>query len=527
MTGTGKSRITAATLAKVPSEKRSTHEASAAKSASKHSGPDKAANDAGDPLATNEWINTEMKNASKHSGSKKATSNQENAWGGENWEMVAAKEEVNGSADAWPSGGFENTWDPTVSMDDKDKKKDDTTGNPPTTNPVVEAVLPAVTVAPVVEEKKPNDSKSWTKEQDEKLIQMKTDNGIWPDIAKELRKSLEECKKHFGEIKPKDWRPNPKGWAGGGGKNKKKGKNKDDNKADENEPKVSCETVGGDGGIFGGMDAVFEDNANKGDCNKKDDAGKKQTDVYASGGASSWGNSGGGAAWADVGGNTAGWDDTGGGTGGPETSGGNAWEKGDCWGVNEPTGAGEGNADIADVWNTTFGGNVTTGGAWIDVSGGNATAAAWDDINQNNNAGGSGGIITATGWDTDNNQNNTGGGAAGQGTVPPKPPSASRSDKAPSQSRSQFKDNNNNAPEPTQSAPARPVGIELRPDETFSANDLRLIARILQQDCSMVWNRLSWRFKDKTGRTLHPDMFEKKVTGQVEGKSSDKGGRRK
>jgi len=43
----------------------------------------------------------------------------------------------------------------------------------------------------------------------------------------------------------------------------------------------------------------------------------------------------------------------------------------------------------------------------------------------------------------------------------------------------------------------------------------------------MVWNRLSWRFKDKTGRTLHPDVFEKKVTGQVEGKGSDKGRRRK
>lgn len=34
----------------------------------------------------------------------------------------------------------------------------------------------------------------------------------------------------------------------------------------------------------------------------------------------------------------------------------------------------------------------------------------------------------------------------------------------------------------------------------------------------MVWNRVSWRFKDKTGRTIAPEVFEKKVTGRVEGK---------
>ena len=483
MTGTGKSRLTAATLAKVPSEKHSTHEASAAKSASKHSGPDKPTNDAQDPWGTSGWGNTEIKNVSKHSGSKKATSNQGDAWGTGNWDTIAPKDEFNGNADAMALGALENTWGLSVGLDDKDKKKDDTTGSPAAANPVVETVIPTATAAPVVEEKNPDDSKSWTKEQDEKIMQMKTENGIWTDIAKELNKSLEECKKRFGEIKPKDWRPTTKGGTGGGGKNKKKGKNKDENKADQNEPKVSCEIVSGEGGLCGGMGAVFEDDANKWDSDKKDNVASKQADVYASGGASGWGN-------------------TGGGTGGAETSGENAW---DGWGVNEQIGASEGNADTGDAWNNVGEGNATIGGPWDTAAQGNATTSAWNDINQNNN---------------------TGGGAADQGTVPPKPPSTSHSNKAPSQSRFQGKDNNN-SPEPTQSAPSPPVGIELRPDQTFSANDLRLIARILQQDCSMVWNRLSWRFKDKTGRTLHPDVFEKKVTGQVEGKGSDKGRRRK
>ena len=475
------------------------------KSASKHSSPDKPANDAQDPWGTSGWGNTEAQNASKHSGSKKATSNKGDAWGTGNWDTTAPKDEVNGNADTLALGGLDNNWGLPVGVED-------TTGSPPAANPVVETVIPAATAAPVAEEEKPDDSKSWTKEQDEKLIQMKSENGIWADIAKELSKSLEECKKRFGEIKPKDWRPNPKAGAGGGGKNKKKGKNKADNKADENEPKVSCETVGGDDGLFGGMGAVFEDNANKGDSDKKDDAGNKQANVYVSGAASGWGNFGGGGAWADVGGNVAGWDNTGGDTGGAETSGGNAWDNGNGWGGNNATDA--------------IGGDTNVGDPWKNNGEGNATTVAWNNINKNNNAGGGRGITTVPGWDTDNNQNNTGGGVAGQGTVPPKPPSASRSNKAPSQSCSQGKDNNK-APEPTQSATSPPVGIELRPDQTFSANDLRLIARILQQDCSMVWNRLSWRFKDKTGRTLHPDVFEKKVTGQVEGKGSDKGRRRK
>ncbi|KAG9194746.1 hypothetical protein G6011_04781 [Alternaria panax] len=74
---------------------------------------------------------------------------------------------------------------------------------------------------------------------------------------------------------------------------------------------------------------------------------------------------------------------------------------------------------------------------------------------------------------------------------------------------------------------ARPLELKVKPDDSFSADDLRLVARILQQDCSMVWNRVSWRFRDKTGRTLHPDDFERKITGRLGSKDSEKGKRRK
>jgi hypothetical protein len=37
----------------------------------------------------------------------------------------------------------------------------------------------------------------------------------------------------------------------------------------------------------------------------------------------------------------------------------------------------------------------------------------------------------------------------------------------------------------------------------------------------MVWNRVSWRFKDKRGRTIAPEVFEKKITGRVEGREKE------
>jgi hypothetical protein len=63
-----------------------------------------------------------------------------------------------------------------------------------------------------------------------------------------------------------------------------------------------------------------------------------------------------------------------------------------------------------------------------------------------------------------------------------------------------------------------PLMYEITPDAIFSADDLRTIARILQQDAKMVWDRVSWRFRDKTGRHVEPDVFEDKITGRVGGR---------
>ncbi|KAF2451262.1 hypothetical protein P171DRAFT_478310 [Karstenula rhodostoma CBS 690.94] len=63
---------------------------------------------------------------------------------------------------------------------------------------------------------------------------------------------------------------------------------------------------------------------------------------------------------------------------------------------------------------------------------------------------------------------------------------------------------------------SHPAEYKVAPDSTFSQGELKLIARILQQDCSMVWERVSWRFKDKTGRNVPPEVFEKKITGKLE-----------
>ncbi|OAL54501.1 hypothetical protein IQ07DRAFT_271257 [Pyrenochaeta sp. DS3sAY3a] len=63
--------------------------------------------------------------------------------------------------------------------------------------------------------------------------------------------------------------------------------------------------------------------------------------------------------------------------------------------------------------------------------------------------------------------------------------------------------------------------VKLRPDETFDVDELCIIARILRQDTLDVWERLSYRFRDKTGRNIDPKVFEKKVNGYVEGEESD------
>ncbi|KAE8828908.1 hypothetical protein PTNB85_08096 [Pyrenophora teres f. teres] len=488
LTGTGKPRLTASALAKVPSEKRSTHEALAAKSASKHDAPDKPANDAENAWSPSAWDNTAVKNEAKHSGSKKAASKKEDALGTNNWGVVDSKNDASDNPDQWVFGACGNTWDTPVAADDKDNKKDNTTGGSPVTDAPVETALPEVAAAPVVEEKKADDSQSWTKEQDEKLMQLKTQNAVmkWTKIAEEVGKPDNECKKRFGEIKPIDWKPDnaKKGGAvgggdGGGGKKKKKGNNGKDNRAAENEIVAPAATGGDEDGLFGGLAFGFGDDTTKGDSNKKEASGDNQVSFYASGGAGGCGKAGDAITWADIGGNGDSWGGPAGATGGADTSGEIAWDNGDTWGGNDQAGIQHG-ADNA---------------------------------------------ITSNTWD-----NPGGGGVADQWPAPTKPASASRSNKAPSKapSQSHSKGKDEVTPvEPAEPVSVRPATIELRPDDIFSADDLHLIARILQQDCVMVWNRVSWRFKDKTGRTLHSDVFEKKITGQVESKGSERGGRKK
>ncbi|RMZ72673.1 chromatin binding [Pyrenophora seminiperda CCB06] len=482
LTGTGKSRLTAATLAKIPSEKRSTHETLAAKSASKRSAPGQPANHADNPWDTVNWGNAEAKSGSKHSGSKKVNSNEGNVWDTYNWNTNDSKNQASGNTDHWTSGAFGNNWDMAAGGNDTDSKKNGTTEIPPATGPTVETALQE---AAVIEA---DDSDSWTKGQDEKLMQMKSESATWADIANQCSKPLQECKKRFGEIKPKDWRPNKKGEAGGGGggvskKEKKKGKNKDANYAGKSTVQAPADIAELDCGLINGFGLGFDEATNDvANFGKKDNFGDTRANANASGGA----------------------------TGGADTSGGNAWEMGNSWG--QQTGAGVTGGDAWGIVNSggeqagTGGNQVATGEAWNNTSKDNAVTTAWDDT-------------TTPNWGPYNNQNNNPrDGTVHQGIVSINPPS-------PLQSRFPGKDENK-TPEPTQPVQACPAMVELTPDGTFSADDLRLVARILQQDCSMVWNRISWRFKDKTGRTLHPDVFEKKITGYVEGKGSEKGKRR-
>lgn len=50
--------------------------------------------------------------------------------------------------------------------------------------------------------------------------------------------------------------------------------------------------------------------------------------------------------------------------------------------------------------------------------------------------------------------------------------------------------------------------------------DLVLIGKILKEDSSLLWLRIASRFRDKTGRILHPDVFEQKLTGKTAKKGS-------
>ncbi|RYN28140.1 hypothetical protein AA0115_g6002 [Alternaria tenuissima] len=457
LTGAGKPRLTAASLAKVPSDKRSTKEALGVKNTSKKATSTKPAVDGGDWWGTNtNWANASVKDENKDSGSKK---------GNEGFLDNTGNDSNDPLANAWGNVGN------AAGGDDKtDEMKDGTTSawDTPTNAPTG----PEAYDNPVrgsEGDKKDENKTAWTKEQDEKLMRMKTEdaNMAWNKISQDVGKAEGDCKERFKAIRPNGWKPNAANQGGEGKKGKEKrqnhnqnqskgGKKKDaknnGNKEEEKENETSgvvdaWDMSGGNGDVFPGLFRGDTDNS-------KDDSGNKDTS----------------------------WDSLGGGITGAGTS---AWDFGNA------TGGVEGANDTVVKWDFDSGGNRNT--------------ASSNDQDKKKD-----GASIADPWN------------------PTAPTQNSPSKQTPSQPGSQHKasNNNNNNNNNAQPITTRPLELEVKPDDTFSADDLRLVARILQQDCSMVWNRVSWRFRDKTGRTLHPDEFEKKITGRLEGKDCEKSKRR-
>ncbi|KAF3044158.1 hypothetical protein E8E12_010497 [Didymella heteroderae] len=343
------------------------------------------------------------------------------------------------------------------------------------------------------------------KEQDEKLMELKGENKTWADIATALDKKEHECKGRFTQIKPKDWKPNTAKGGGSGKSNHHKQKRQknsqgDDKKGeDKKDGATDANAWPGDSGV----NSIGWENNTGGDSGNND---SKEWDISGGGG-------GGGSGW-DVSGdnnggdnqdsgsfnndNNKGWDTGGGGGGGGwDTSA----DKNDSSGFKDDSGCL--NNDTTNGWDTGGGGS------------GNNGLDGWDI----NNNGGSG-----DGWDAPTNDvskdNVSKKGSSNKGSSSNKDAKES-SNKTTSQSGSKHHFTRGSE----KSSSTAPKAYELKPDSTFSADDLRLIAKILQQDCSMVWNRVSWRFQDKTGRNLHPDVFEKKITGKTEDRGSERGRR--
>jgi hypothetical protein len=324
--------------------------------------------------------------------------------------------------------------------------------------------------APAATNDKPASS-DWTEELDKKLLEWKAHNHTkpWHLIGNELGKAKEECKERFQLIKPKGWRPAYEAKQGGAGGTDKEKQGNDEKKEEEKKD-----------------DTKHEDN---GWSNNSIPAGKG-SDEKASGN-DFWGN--------------------------------DAWGKNDNKSENKDNQADEwGNEDSKGENEDGHAGGF---GTWGDTE---------DNVGNDNNATG----FAAWGVDADN----AGGGTrhSSQKASSNKPASnKSASNKPASHKPASHKPTSNKptsnkppsnkpstdkppSPHPSDPSPPHPQPqaiYELQPDATFSASDLRLIARILQQDCSMVWDRVSWRFRDKTGRKLHADLFEEKITGGVEKKS--------
>lgn len=329
---------------------------------------------------------------------------------------------------------------------------------------------------------KPADS-NWTEEQDKKLMDMKGEEKSWNDIAGEVGKNVGQCKERFKNIKPKAWQPNntKKGNKQKGGKDQNQEENKDGQKKDDN------------------VDQGFNPDENAWSRGNNDIWDAKNA---AAGGFQD--KSGGNNNWSNSNENGEKQDGSNNGCGGGSWDGGADNNGGDNQGTDNNNEGDDGGGDSSGIGTKTGrdsgggGGGGGEGDAW--TSGNNVT---WDNSGDN----------TAT-EDKTSKKSPSNKGSSSKDTKQP-------FNKINSLSRSK----SGSTRESDQPSASAPTEYELKPDSTFSANDLRLMAKILQQDCQMVWNRVSWRFKDKTGRNLHPDVFEKKITGRVEDRGSERGRR--
>lgn len=329
--------------------------------------------------------------------------------------------------------------------------------------------------------------------------------GPWADVANELGKKDYECKVRFKEIKPEGWQP--RNAKGGGDKKQKQNKQKEvrgqkEGAKKEEEKKNEASGGGWDNpAATGAWDtAVNGWGATDTKGSSQNNGGGWDSTPAWSGREETFGNKKGSPQ-----NNSGGWDSTSAWPGQEDTSGDKKDNNNDNWASGGDSG------DWAGIWDNNEKGNNDEGGFKADQGG-------WGP------GGADSGGVGADTW------GNATGGGPNTGNVDAWPSAPVFHDSSPNgikprsrKSASHAGSKQHSTRKPEMPSAIAPIEYELRPDSTFSTDDLRLVARILQQDCKMVWDRVSWRFRDKTGRDLHPDIFEKKITGGIEGKRSEGG----
>ncbi|KAF2682301.1 hypothetical protein K458DRAFT_406036 [Lentithecium fluviatile CBS 122367] len=303
----------------------------------------------------------------------------------------------------------------------------------------------------------------FTEADDAKLMELKNSeaNHPWAHIATELGKELGLCKARFGQIKPKDWRP-PKASGGGGGGGKK----------DKGKEQKKDETSGDTANAWGGGNDAW--GATSGE-EKKEGSGDAAGGTSGGGGGGGWGDTIGGDNKQD--GDTA-----------------NAWgggNSGDAWGGADNSGGvgdtARGNNDKSSKKSAKSKAGSNADDPW-NIAGENSGGDAWGAAAANTSG--------ADPWNTGANNNGPATGVFNASWEIPAPADkpASRAGSAKNavkHSSSKDKDKDNGSKEAahhedSKSTYPAPIDIRLYPDDTFSASDLKQIARILHQDRAML-----------------------------------------